>query len=81
MGAKSVGILLPPDGCAVPRKTRTRADKARQKIANMVKEIRAWQGKDPTIVRVTMADVLALTECGYLRDGKLSGTDLEVRAG
>lgn len=65
----------------VPRKTQTRATKALEKIRKMRAEWKAWQGKAPTVVRVSMGDFLALTECGYVRDGKLSGDGLEVKPG
>lgn len=65
------------------RRTRTRADKARDKIAKMICEITAWKGQRPTVVRVNAGDFLALVECGYVRDEKLSGDPhgLEVRIG
>lgn len=66
----------------VPRKTRTRANKAVDKIRKMQREIKQHTGKAPTVVRVTMADLLALTECNYVTEqGHLSGTTLEVKAG
>lgn len=67
----------------IDRKTRRRADKARTKIAAMVREITSWKGKRPTVVRVNLSDHLALVECGYVRDNKLSGDahGLEVRVG
>lgn len=67
----------------VDRKTRRRADKARDKIAAMVREITQWKGARPTRVRVNIGDHLALTECGYVRDNVLSGDPhgLEVLPG
>ena len=65
----------------VEARTRRRAEKARDKIGKMVREIKAWKGEAPTVVRVRMSDYLALTEVGYVRDGKLSGTNLEVKPG
>lgn len=38
-------------------------------------------GSKPTLVRVNAGDFLALTECNYINDGKLSGTQLEVQIG
>lgn len=60
---------------------KRRANKARDKIFRMVREITQWKGEPPNLVRVNMRDYLALTEVGWLRDGKLSGTDLEVKPG
>lgn len=65
----------------IERRTRTRAEKARAKIDKMIAEQTAWTGKKPTVVRVETADLLALVECRYVVDGRLSGTDLEVRPG
>ena len=65
----------------VPRKTRTRADKALGKVNGIVREIKQFTGAAPTIVRVNAPDFLALTECNYLRDGKLSGTNLDIKIG
>ena len=67
----------------VDRKTRRRADKARDKIAKIVREVTDWKGERPTVVRVNHGDHLALVECGYVRDGKLSGDShgLEVMPG
>jgi len=67
----------------VPRKTQTRANKALEKVRKMRAEWRQWKGEDCTVVRVNMGDYLALTECNYVRDGKLSGDPhgLEVRPG
>ncbi len=62
-------------------KTKRRAEKARDKITKMVREITQWKGEAPTVVRVNMADYLALIEVGYVRDGKYSGTELEVKPG
>lgn len=47
----------------------------------MVREITAWKGERPSLVRVNMSDYLALVECDWIRDGKLSGTSLEVKPG
>lgn len=66
---------------SVPRRTQTRATKAVEKIRKMVAEVKQWKGQAPTVVRVNMPDFLALTECNYIRDGKLSGTDIEVKQG
>lgn len=55
------------------RRTRTRADKARDKIGKMIREITTWKGERPTVVRVNAGDFLALVECGYVRDETLSG--------
>lgn len=63
------------------RRTKTRALKARNKIDKMVREITAWKGERPSLVRVNMSDYLALVECDWIRDGKLSGTSLEVKPG
>ena len=68
-------------GDAIPRKTRTRADKALDKINAIVREIKQFTGDKPTTVRVNGGDYLALTECNYLRDGKLSGTNLDIKIG
>ena len=65
----------------VPRRTQTRAKKARDKIENMVREWRQWQGAEPTVVRVNTGDYLALVEMGWVRDGKLSGSSLEIKPG
>lgn len=62
-------------------KTKRRANSAREKISKMVREIEGYTGKKPTVVTVTHADFLALTEVGWIRDGKLSGTMLEVKPG
>ena len=62
-------------------KTRTRADKAVAKVKRIVGEIKNWKGEAPTVVRVHMPDYLAMTEVGYIKDGKLSGTDLEIKPG
>ena len=63
------------------RRTQARARRARDKIDKMVREITQWKGERPTMVRVNHGDYLALTECNWIRDGKLSGTNLEVRPG
>ena len=67
----------------IDRKTRRRADQAREKIRKMIVEITNWKGQRPTLVRVNLGDHLALVECGYVRDGKLSGDPhgLEVKPG
>jgi hypothetical protein len=67
----------------VDRRTRRRADNAKEKIRKMIAEITGWNGERPTVVRVNMGDYLALTECGYVRDGVLSGDphSLEVKPG
>lgn len=62
-------------------KVKRRANQARDKINKMVREIEAWKGEKPTVVRVNHGDFLALTEVGWIRDGKLSGTMLEVKPG
>ncbi len=62
-------------------RTKRRALKARDKIDKIVREITAYKGERPKLVRVTMADFLALTEVGWLKDGKLSGSNLEVKPG
>ena len=63
------------------RRTQARARKARDKIDKMVREITQWKGERPTMVRVNHGDYLALTEVGWIKDGVLSGTKLEVRPG
>lgn len=65
----------------VPRKTQTRASKALEKIRKMKAELTQWQGRPPESIRVNLADYLALTECGYIRDGRLSGDGLEIKPG
>lgn len=60
---------------------RTRATKALEKIRKMIAEQKSYTGKTPTVIRVNMSDFLALTECNYIRDGKLSGSQLEVKPG
>lgn len=65
----------------VPRRTQTRAKKAVEKIRKMQAEWKSWKGEDCTRVRVNSKDYLALTECNYIKDGKLSGTTLEVLPG
>lgn len=62
-------------------RTKRRALRARDKIEKMQREITAWKGKAPELVRVNHGDYLALTEVGWIVDGKLSGTSLEVRPG
>lgn len=62
-------------------RTKRRALKARDKVDKMVREITNYKGKRPTMVRVNMPDYLALTEVGWLKDGKLSGSNLEVKPG
>ena len=44
-------------------------------------EWRQWQGAEPTVVRVNTGDYLALVEMGWVRDGKLSGSSLEIKPG
>ena len=63
----------------VPRKVKTRATKCLERIRKAQAEWESWKGEDMTIVRVKPTDYMALTECGYVRDGKLSGTNLEVK--
>jgi len=58
-----------------------RARRARDKVEKMIREMKAWQGQRPTLLRVNMGDYLALTEVGFVRDGKWSGTDIEVKPG
>lgn len=66
----------------IDARTRRRAEKAKEKIRKMIDEQTKWQGKAPTVVRVTMSDYLALVEVGYVRDGELSGsTGLQVKPG
>ena len=60
---------------------KRRANKALDKINKMRREWRSWQGKEPEILRVNSGDYLALIELGYVRDGKLSGTIIEVKPG
>ncbi len=60
---------------------KARADRTVKKINKMVREITQWNGQRPSMVRVNYGDYLALTEANYLQDGKLSGTNLEVRPG
>jgi hypothetical protein len=47
----------------------------------MKAELTQWQGRPPESIRVNLADYLALTECGYIRDGRLSGDGLEIKPG
>lgn len=63
------------------RRTKRRALKARDKIDKMQRELTAWKGEAPKLVRVCHADYLALIEVGWVVDGKLSGSSLEVRPG
>ena len=63
---------------AVDRRTRGRADRCVKKIEAMAREWQEWKGEPMVRVRVTISDYLALTECNYLNDGKLSGTSIEV---
>lgn len=62
-------------------RTQRRAIKARDKIFKIRNEIKAWQGRFPETVRVNHSDFLALTECNWISDGKLSGTDIKVEPG
>lgn len=62
-------------------RTKRRALKARDKIDKMVREITRYKGERPTLVRVNMGDYLALTEVGWIKDGVLSGSHLEVKPG
>jgi hypothetical protein len=43
-----------------------RAEKALDRVDKMIREITAWKGEKPKIVRVNHGDYLALTECGKL---------------
>lgn len=61
-------------------RVKFRAEKARNKIEKMRREWQSWKGEPCKLVRVNHRDFLALTEMGYVRDGYLSGTDVEVRA-
>lgn len=65
----------------ISTKTKRRAKAAREKIRKMVEEITQWKGAPPTLVRVTLADYLALVDVGWIKDGKLSGGTLEVKVG
>ncbi len=62
-------------------KTKRRALKARDKIDKIVREITNYTGKRPTVVHVNMPDFLALTEVGWVKDGTLSGSTIEVKPG
>ncbi len=62
-------------------KTKRRALKARDKIDKIVKEITRYTGTRPRRVHVNHGDYLALTEVGWIKDGKLSGSELEVEVG
>lgn len=59
------------------QKTRRRAEKAKEKVYRMVKEIEDWKGERPTVVRVSMSDYLALVEANYVN----SFANLEVKPG
>lgn len=59
-----------------------RARKALDKIDKMVRELRAWKGETPKLVRVNHGDYLALVEAKLVDEaGKLRGRELEVRPG
>ena len=62
-------------------RTQRRAIKARDKVYAIRNEIKQWQGEYPSLVRVNHGDYLALTECNWISDGKLSGTDIKVEPG
>lgn len=62
-------------------KTRTRANKALDKVAKMRREWKSWKGCEPTVIRVNSGDYLALVEAGYVRDDVLSGTKIPVKIG
>ena len=62
-------------------RTQRRAIKARDKVYAIRNEIKQWQGQYPSLVRVNHGDYLALTECNWISDGKLSGTDIRVEPG
>mgnify|MGYP003657646357 CR=1 FL=1 len=62
-------------------RTKRRALKARDKIDKMVREITRYKGERPTLVRVNMGDYLALTEVGWIKNGVLAGSHLEVKPG
>lgn len=64
----------------VDRRTRRRAEKTLERIRKMRAEWTQWKGETCKLVRVNHGDYLALVECGYVRNGKLSGDDLEVKA-
>lgn len=62
-------------------RTKRKALKARNKIDAMVREWKSWKGEAPAMVRVRMSDYLVLVEVGWVKDGKLSGSTLEVKPG
>jgi hypothetical protein len=65
----------------ISARTKRRALKARDKIDKMRREWRQWKGEEMTVARVNHGDFLALTEVGWIKDGKLSGSELEVLPG
>ena len=62
-------------------RTKRRALKALDKIYKTVAEITKYKGERPKLIRVNMGDYLALTEVGWIKDGVLSGSNLEVKPG
>jgi len=56
-------------------------NRALDKIEKMVREIKAWKGEYPKLVRVNYKDYLALVDAGLIEDNKLKGRDLEVKPG
>jgi hypothetical protein len=62
-------------------RTKRRAIKARDKVYAIRREWMGWQGKYPDVVRVNHGDYLALTECNWISDGRLSGTEIKVEPG
>lgn len=65
----------------VERPVQNRALKARDKIGKIAREIKQFSGAEPEIIRVNIKDFLALTECGWIQDGKLSGSNWEIKPG
>lgn len=62
-------------------KIKRRALKARDKIDKMRAEITRYTGTAPRLIHVNHGDYLALTEVGWIKDGKLSGSNLEIEPG
>lgn len=56
-------------------------NRALDKIEKMVREIKAWKGEAPTLVRISYKEYLALVDAGLIENNKLKGRDLEVKPG
>lgn len=59
----------------------SKADRILRRVRNMRVEWKRNTGKEPKVIRLSAPDLLLMTDAGYVRDGRLSGTSIEVLQG